>query len=584
MQDFILSFVPVSLRQNADVFRRARLVVATSFVTVIVASIYSLQYLLILQSGVSAACLAFCAACTFAVPFILRSTGSISITGNMVVALFMFANIVLVYVEGGPDSATRQWMVAIPLLATLFNGIGSGLRWTFGTFAVLITFHILKPLGYIFPMLPVSPAQQYTQSILSILGIVMLVSVLSRLFEQGKNRTLVMLEDVRKTSEDRATADFRNLEDLKAANETRAAEDLRQIAAQRTYLAGSVEDILQAVERVAQGDLTVQVAVGQNDDIARLSQGLTRGVENIRQMLFRVAESVNETTHAVSAISSATEQLAVGASEQSRQVMQVAGAVEEMSRTIAENTQQTSVAAFEASEANMDAQRGGEVVHSMIANVKKVGSVVIESAEKVIRLGKSSEQIGEITQAIEEIADQTNLLALNAAIEAARAGEAGRGFAVVADEVRKLAERTQKATKEISTMISTIQREMSEAVHSMNAGKELVSEGTKLAEQTSAAFEHIVNRTSKVSDVISQVAAASEEQSATSDNMAQNMTVMSETTEESSKGLGDIARSIEGLLRQAEDLQALVGQFSIGMERPQQRLAARTAGLLRASR
>jgi methyl-accepting chemotaxis protein len=232
-----------------------------------------------------------------------------------------------------------------------------------------------------------------------------------------------------------------------------------------------------------------------------------------------------------------------------------------MSRTIGESTHRITVAAHEASQANDDASRSESIMQNMIQNVEKLGGVVLQSAEKITRLGASSEKIGEIVSVIDEIADQTNLLALNAAIEAARAGDSGRGFAVVADEVRKLAERTQKATKEISSMIGTIQRDTTEVVSTMTTGRSLVSEGQQLVRETSDALTQILNRTSKVSDVMSQVAAASEEESATSAQMAQSMSAISSVVEESTRGIQTIAQSIGALLRQAEDLDQLTQQF-----------------------
>jgi len=203
------------------------------------------------------------------------------------------------------------------------------------------------------------------------------------------------------------------------------------------------------------------------------------------------------------------------------------------------------------------------VVEETVAGMNKIAMVVSQSAEIVRELGNSSDQIGEIIQVIDDIADQTNLLALNAAIEAARAGEQGRGFAVVADEVRKLAERTTKATKEIADMIKKIQKDTGGAVESIEMGTKEVEKGKELANKAGDSLKSIIKGTTVVVDVVTQVAAASEEQSATSEQISKSIEGINNVTQESATGVQQIARASEDLNRLTNNLQTLISKFKL---------------------
>jgi methyl-accepting chemotaxis protein len=178
-------------------------------------------------------------------------------------------------------------------------------------------------------------------------------------------------------------------------------------------------------------------------------------------------------------------------------------------------------------------------------------------------LGKSSEQIGKIIAVINDIADQTNLLALKAAIEAARAREQGRGFAVVADEVRKLAERTTKATKEIASMIESIQSETKNAMQAMELGKREVQVGVEKTSASGAALKEIIKMSEHVGDMISQIATAATQQSATTEQVNANVAQISSATQESSAAAEQSAKACTDLSSLAFDLQKLVNQFKV---------------------
>jgi len=187
-------------------------------------------------------------------------------------------------------------------------------------------------------------------------------------------------------------------------------------------------------------------------------------------------------------------------------IKQISSAVVEIAKnislanTIVKNTQE-------------ETGKGTDLVKNVISEMKYIDNEVIVINDAIKDLGVSSEKIGEITVVIDEIADQTNLLALNAAIEAARAGEQGRGFAVVADEVRKLAERTTKATKEITNMIVMLQNDVAKAVKSIEAGRNKVLKGVDAANLAGNSIDEIKSLIDMVTDMITRIAAATEEQS-----------------------------------------------------------------------
>jgi methyl-accepting chemotaxis protein len=310
-------------------------------------------------------------------------------------------------------------------------------------------------------------------------------------------------------------------------------------------------------------DLNTHMAAAQNDEIGGLTRAFGSFVASIRETILKVSESSAAVASASAEISSSTEQIAAGAHEQTSQAGEVASAVEQMTKTIVENSRNATETATIAKTARDAAEQGGTVVGQTVSAMKRIAEVVGTSASTVRALGESSDQIGEIISVIDDIADQTNLLALNAAIEAARAGDQGRGFAVVADEVRKLAERTTRATKEIADMINKIQADTRGAVASIEEGTKDVADGIALADRAGSSLQTIVTNAQKVTDMISQIAVAGEEQSSTSEEISKNVEAISSVTGETASGAQQIAKAAEDLNRLTENLQDLVSAFHL---------------------
>jgi methyl-accepting chemotaxis protein len=324
-----------------------------------------------------------------------------------------------------------------------------------------------------------------------------------------------------------------------------------------------VRDIKSVQVSIDNADLNTQFNTNRQDEMGELQHSFDRFVGSIRDTLIQVSETAASVASASAEISSSTEEMAAGSQEQTTQSEEIARAVEQMAKTIAVNSENAGETAHTAEQAKGAAEQGGKVVAETVGEMKQIANVVRESAGTIQNLGKSSDQIGEIIGVIEHIADQTNLLALNAAIEAARAGEQGRGFAVVADEVRKLAEQTTKATKQIAGMIQQIQSDSHGAVTSMANATKQVDAGIVLADRAGASLQEIVRTSQKVTDMVTQIAVANEEQSSSSEQISKNMEAIATVTQQTASGTQQIARAAEDLNRLTEALQQLVGQFKL---------------------
>ena len=195
--------------------------------------------------------------------------------------------------------------------------------------------------------------------------------------------------------------------------------------------------------------------------------------------------------------------------------------------------------------------------------LRKVFSRVEAASHEVFKFGEKTQEISKIVDAITQVASQTNLLALNATIEAARAGEYGRGFAVVADEVRKLAERTTKATEDVSTSIREIQEQTVNAVERIQAGSARMDHGVELANSAGQALGRISQSSEGLAGMISSIAAAADQQSAASGDIAKSIEQMAAVTRESAQGAGQASEAASLLSQQAEKLRELVGRFQV---------------------
>jgi len=312
-----------------------------------------------------------------------------------------------------------------------------------------------------------------------------------------------------------------------------------------------------------EGDLTRRLPEGRKDEIGEVCHWFNRFVANVHSIISQVSSTTMQVATSSNQLHSTAEQIATGAEEVAAQSATVATASEEMSATSSDIARNCQDAVEGAQQAAATTQRGFEVVRHTVDGIRTRGAKTQENSKIVMSLGERSDQIGAIAATIEDIADQTNLLALNAAIEAARAGEMGRGFAVVADEVRALAERTSRATKEISGMIRAIQVETKQAITSMEEGVRGTLQGAQEAEQLEVALQEILSRVSEVTDQINQIATAAEEQTAVTGEISTNIHQITDVVQQTATGAHQTAGAASTLARLSDDLQRLVGRFRL---------------------
>jgi len=353
------------------------------------------------------------------------------------------------------------------------------------------------------------------------------------------------------------------LDEEKKSVEQKVEMAVEESEHQKKYLSDNVKLLLENMDKLAQGDLTVSLPVNSSDDIGNLFAGFNKTVENLKYILTEILVTVESTGEAIASITLSTEQMSSGAKEQSMQTTEAAGAMEEMTKTIVQTADNASMASNLAKDANRYVNVGTQKVAENKNGILRIIDKSDATGRIIASLAGKTDQIGSIAQTIDEIADQTNLLALNAAIEAARAGEQGRGFAVVADEVRKLAERTTKATKEIAETIKAIQVEAKDADKSMFEAKETILFGQKLTDEVAQALNGILESIEKVSIEIEQVATASVQQSSTSEEISQSIESINSVINKSAEGIQQIATSSNNLLDLSNNLREQVSRFKL---------------------
>jgi methyl-accepting chemotaxis protein len=355
----------------------------------------------------------------------------------------------------------------------------------------------------------------------------------------------------------------------------------------RTITAG-ISQLAAVTREIAAGDLTKEVSVGGDRELAALAEAFGTMLEQLRMVVGRIqtssgalsgsAASLSATAQQMSTsgeeIASATEHIAKGAEMQVEVVERAAGRIKQGAAAVSRISERARTVAESSAAAGETAQRGGTAASAALEKMRQVFEKMEGSVDLVHGFGERTQKIGKIVDVITGISQQTNLLALNAAIEAAHAGEYGRGFSVVADEIRKLSEATRRSAEEITALVGEIGQESQKVIATMESGALEIRDGREVIDTVRGSLDGIIHASVDVAQGVREIFTLASEQARGSDEMVKATDEISRiaednaaATEEASAATEELTASLEQMAGAAQELSGLAESLRLTASR-----------------
>lgn len=320
--------------------------------------------------------------------------------------------------------------------------------------------------------------------------------------------------------------------------------------------------LMNELQNLADGDLTQEATVTE-DITGAIADSVNYTVEELRLLVGSVQKTASQVVDTTTQVDNTSAQLLAISTEQLREIRATGQAILDMAQRITEVSAQAQSSAEVANQSLFSAEQGQKAVQDTIGGMNAIRDQMQETSKRIKRLGESSQEIGEITELISDITEQTNVLALNAAIQAASAGEAGRGFSVVAEEVQRLAERSGEATRQIATLVRTIQTDTQDTVAAMERATLGVVEGARLSDSAGAALAEIHSVSRRLAQLIDEISKTTQHEASLANEVADDIQHIFVVTEQTGEGTRSTAEQVRELARMAQELRQSVTRFRI---------------------